>query len=54
MLVPGSLGLLSVSVAALHDPTRAFDIGFQMMMVVVALSTGILLSAAALPPRSAL
>lgn len=52
MLVPGSLGLLSVSAAALHDPSRAFDLGFGMLMVVIALSTGILLAAAALPPRS--
>lgn len=54
MLVPGSMGLLSVSAAALHDPTRAFDVGFQMIMIVIALSTGILLSAAALPPRTAM
>lgn len=52
MLVPGSLGLISVSAAALRDPTRAFEMGFQMLLVVAALSTGILLSAAALPPRS--
>jgi uncharacterized membrane protein YjjP (DUF1212 family) len=54
MLVPGSLGLVAVSAAALHDPTRAFDLGFQMLMVVIALSTGILISGAALPPRSAM
>jgi uncharacterized membrane protein YjjB (DUF3815 family) len=52
MLVPGSLGLLSVSAAALHDPARALDLGFHMLMIVVALSTGILLAAAVLPPRS--
>jgi uncharacterized membrane protein YjjB (DUF3815 family) len=39
MLVPGSLGLMSVSAAAMHDPSRAFDVGLQMMMVVIALST---------------
>lgn len=54
MLVPGSLGLLAVSAAALHDPTRAFDMGIQMALAVVALSTGILLSAAALPPRTSI
>lgn len=52
MLVPGSLGLMSVSAAAMHDPSRALDTGFQMIMVVIALSTGILLSAAAFPARS--
>jgi uncharacterized membrane protein YjjP (DUF1212 family) len=54
MLVPGSLGLTAVSAAALHDPSRAFDVGFQMLMIVVALSTGILISTATLPPRTAL
>jgi uncharacterized membrane protein YjjP (DUF1212 family) len=54
MLVPGSLGLIAVSAAALHDPSRALDIGFQMLMTMIALSTGILISTAALPPRTAL
>lgn len=54
MLVPGSLGLIAVSAAALHDPSRALDVGFQMLMTVIALSTGILISTAALPPRSAM
>jgi uncharacterized membrane protein YjjP (DUF1212 family) len=54
MLVPGSLGLIAVSAAALHDPARALDVGFQMSMVVVALSTGILIAAAALPPRTSI
>jgi uncharacterized membrane protein YjjP (DUF1212 family) len=52
MLVPGSLGLLAVSAAALHEPSRALDVGFQMLMIVIALSTGILISTAALPPQS--
>ncbi len=54
MLVPGSLGLVAVSAAALHDPTLALDIGLQMAMVLVALSTGILIAAAALPPRTSI
>jgi uncharacterized membrane protein YjjP (DUF1212 family) len=54
MLVPGGLGLISVSAAAMRDPARAFDTAFQMAMVLIALSTGILLSVAALPPRSEL
>jgi uncharacterized membrane protein YjjP (DUF1212 family) len=54
MLVPGSLGLIAVSAAALHDPARAFDVGFQMLMIVIALSTGLLISTAALPPRTAM
>ena len=52
MLVPGSLGLMSVSAAALSDPTRAFAVGFQLLMVLVALSSGILFAAAVLPPRT--
>jgi uncharacterized membrane protein YjjP (DUF1212 family) len=52
MLVPGSLGMLAVSAAALHDPSRALDIGFQMLMIVIALSTGILVATAAVPPRT--
>jgi uncharacterized membrane protein YjjP (DUF1212 family) len=52
MLVPGSLGLMSVSAAAMSDPTRAFAIGFQLLMVLVALSSGILFAAAVLPPRT--
>jgi uncharacterized membrane protein YjjB (DUF3815 family) len=52
MLVPGSLGLIAVSAAALHDPSRALDIAFQMVMIVIALSTGILISTAAVPPRT--
>jgi uncharacterized membrane protein YjjP (DUF1212 family) len=54
MLVPGSLGLIAVSAAALHDPSRAVDVGFQMLMIVIALSTGLLISTAALPPRTAM
>ncbi len=54
MLVPGSLGLIAVSAAALHDPARAFDVGFQMLMIVIALSTGLLISTAAVPPRTAM
>ena len=52
MLVPGSLGLMSVSAAALSDPTRALTIGFQLLMVLIALSSGILFAAAVLPPRT--
>lgn len=54
MLVPGSLGMLSISAAMLHFPARAFGLGFQMIMVMVSLSTGVLLAAAALPPRTEL
>jgi uncharacterized membrane protein YjjP (DUF1212 family) len=54
MLVPGGLGMLSVSAAATHDATRALDVGFQMLMVGVALSTGFWLAAALLPPRTSL
>lgn len=54
MLVPGSLGMLSISAAVLHNPARALELGFQMLMVLVSLSTGVLLSAAALPPRTSL
>lgn len=52
MLVPGSLGIFAVSAATLHDPSQALHLFFRMMMVLVGLSTGILVSAAALPPRT--
>jgi uncharacterized membrane protein YjjP (DUF1212 family) len=54
MLVPGSLGLLSVSAAVLQEPGRALAVGVQMAMTLVSLSTGVLLAAAVLPPRSEL
>ena len=50
MLVPGGLGLLSVSAAALQEPGRALSVAVQMLLLVVSLSTGVLLAAAALPP----
>jgi uncharacterized membrane protein YjjP (DUF1212 family) len=52
MLVPGSMGIVAVSAVTLHDPSQALEMFFRMMMVVVGLSTGILVSSAALPPRT--
>jgi len=52
MLVPGSLGLLSISSALLHDPQRAWTALAHLLALTMALSTGVLVAAALAPPRT--
>jgi uncharacterized membrane protein YjjP (DUF1212 family) len=52
MLVPGSLGMLSISSALLHDSGRALATVIDMLNLVMALSTGVLIAAAVIPPRT--
>lgn len=52
MLVPGSLGLLSISSALLHDSRQAWLTLVHLLAITMALSTGVLVSAALLPPRT--
>lgn len=52
MLVPGSMGMLSISSALLHDPARALATTVEMLILIMALSTGVLVAAAVLPPRT--
>jgi uncharacterized membrane protein YjjP (DUF1212 family) len=54
MLVPGSLGMLSVSSALLHEPARAWSAAVQMLGLMMALCTGVLVASALVPPRSGL
>ncbi len=54
MLVPGSLGLLSVSSALLHDSQRALGTVVQLLILTMALATGVLVATALVPPRTEL
>jgi uncharacterized membrane protein YjjP (DUF1212 family) len=54
MLVPGTLGLLSLSSLLADDPTVALATGFQMFMVAMALTTGVLVATLAVPVKRSL
>jgi uncharacterized membrane protein YjjP (DUF1212 family) len=49
MLVPGTIGLLSLSSLLADDPTVALVTGFKMFMVAMALTTGVLVATLAAP-----
>ena len=53
-LVPGSLGFLSVRSLLENDTAGAVATAFRMGLVAMALTAGVLVSTAALPPRRAL
>jgi uncharacterized membrane protein YjjP (DUF1212 family) len=54
MLEPGSIGMLSLSSLIAGDTTSALTTGFRMVMVAMALSTGVVLGTVALPARETL
>ncbi len=51
MLVPGSIGFLSVSSLLVRDVTSGVQTAFQVALVAVALSAGLLTATVLLPPR---
>ncbi len=53
LLVPGSVGFLSISSLLAHDPATAVATAFRMALVAMAIAAGILVATAAVPPRRA-
>ncbi|HTE06769.1 MAG TPA: threonine/serine exporter family protein [Planctomycetota bacterium] len=51
MLVPGSLGFLSISALLVHDAASGIQTAFDVGLVAVALSAGLLAANLLLPPR---
>jgi uncharacterized membrane protein YjjP (DUF1212 family) len=49
MLVPGTLGLLTLSSLLADDPAVALMTGFQMFMIAMAITTGVLVATLAVP-----
>ncbi len=54
MLVPGSVGFLSVSSMLEADVLSALQTGFRMILIATALAAGLLVATVAVPPRRAL
>ncbi len=54
MLVPGSLGMASISSALLHNSMHALATLVHLLTLTMALSTGVLVAAAIVPPRTEL
>ena len=54
LLVPGSIGFLSIQSLLENDPQTAVATAFRMALVAMALAAGILVATAAVPPRRAL
>src|SRR5690606_26367340 len=54
LLVPGSIGFLSVSSLLDNDVVHAIGTAFRMALVATALAAGVLVATAAVPPRKAL
>lgn len=54
LLVPGSVGFLSVSSLLSNDVNRAVELAFKTGTVAMALTAGLLVAAFAVPPRRAL
>lgn len=54
MLVPGSMGFLSISSMLQADAITALDTAFRMILVATSLAAGILVATLAVPPRRAL
>jgi uncharacterized membrane protein YjjP (DUF1212 family) len=51
LLVPGSIGMKSLSALLGHDVIAGLETGFFAVMVAVALATGLILASALVPPR---
>lgn len=54
MLVPGSVGFLSVSSMLAADVVTALETAFRMILIATALAAGVLVASVAVPPRRAL
>jgi uncharacterized membrane protein YjjP (DUF1212 family) len=54
ILVPGSIGFLSITELMKGDPLIGLEQGFQMFTTAFALVSGLLVSSAVIPPRKAL
>ncbi|MBZ0116296.1 MAG: threonine/serine exporter family protein, partial [Sandaracinaceae bacterium] len=54
LMVPGSLGFLSVASMLDADVVPALQTGFRMLLIAMSLAAGILLATVAIPPRRAL
>jgi len=54
MLVPGSVGFLSVSSMLEADITGALQTAFRMLLIATSLAAGVLIATVAVPPRRAL
>lgn len=54
MLVPGSLGFLSVASMLQADVVAALETAFRMILVATSLAAGVLVATVAIPPRRAL
>ncbi len=54
MLVPGSVGFLSVASMVEADITGALQTGFRMLLIATSLAAGVLIATVAVPPRRAL
>jgi len=51
LLVPGSIGMRSLSALTSHDVLSGIETGFLAIMIAVALTTGLILASALVPPR---
>jgi uncharacterized membrane protein YjjB (DUF3815 family) len=51
MLVPGSVGFLSVSSMLEADVVAALETAFRMILIATALAAGVLVASVAIPPR---
>lgn len=54
ILVPGSVGFLSVSSMVDSDTLTALETGFRMLLIATSLAAGLLVATLAVPPRRAL
>ena len=54
LLVPGSIGMRSLSALLGQDVISGLETGFLAVMVAVALATGMILASALVPPRISL
>ncbi len=54
LLVPGSIGMRSLSALVGHDVLSGIETGFLAIMIAVALTSGLILASALVPPRISL
>ena len=54
MLVPGSVGFLSISSMLASDVVTALETAFRMLLIATSLAAGLLVATVAVPPRRAL
>jgi len=54
LLVPGSIGMRSLSALVSQDLLSGIETGFLAIMIAVALATGLILASAMVPPRTSL